>query len=165
MKPKWSNVELKISNARKGTLSHRFCYNYKVKPKKIEYFCKIKCRTPPALCVTNWLIQRNANTIIIRVSQNIISIFEIASLLKLEWLGEIQTMRKKLNLKYENLSILFRDGRYEYDIPVSTIPDKTKVWILIRHAAPFLQRNEVNCVELLMWSQVNPSIHQLIQNF
>ena len=39
--------------------------------------------------------------------------------------------------------------------PVTRISDKTLAWILIRHAAPFLHRADINCVQLLLWSQVN----------
>ena len=43
----------------------------------------------------------------------------------------------------------------EFYTPVNPIPEKTLVWILIRHAAPFLQHLGTNCVELLIWSQVS----------
>ena len=31
--------------------------------------------------------------------------------------------------------------------------EKTQIWLLIRHAAPFLNKLGHNCVELLTWSQ------------
>ena len=42
----------------------------------------------------------------------------------------------------------------EFYTPVNPVPKKTLVWLLIRHAALFLQHLDINCVELLLWSQV-----------
>ena len=42
----------------------------------------------------------------------------------------------------------------EFYTPVNPVPEKTLVWLLIRHAALFLQHLHINCVELLLWSQV-----------
>ena len=53
----------------------------------------------------------------------------------------------------------------EFYTPVNPIPEKTLVWILIRHAAPFLQHLGTNCVELLIWSQVVLNIYQKMSSY
>ena len=60
-------------------------------------------------------------------------------------------------------SLVGRDGlsddtEEEVRAPVTRISDKTLAWILIRHAAPFLHRADINCVKLLLWSQVDNTV-------
>ena len=60
-------------------------------------------------------------------------------------------------------SLVGRDGlsddtEEEVRAPVTRISDKTLAWILIRHAAPFLHRADINCVQLLLWSQVDNTV-------
>ena len=38
--------------------------------------------------------------------------------------------------------------------------EKTQIWLVIRHAAPFLNKLGHNCVELLSWSQ-NKSLEEV----
>ena len=59
-------------------------------------------------------------------------------------------------------SLVGRDGlsddTEELRAPITRISDKTLAWILIRHAAPFLHRADINCVQLLLWSQVDNTV-------
>ena len=58
---------------------------------------------------------------------------------------------------FEN--IIFRDG-FPMDRGYSAMTEKTQIWLLIRHAAPFLNKLGHNCVELLAWSQ-NKSLEEV----